>query len=150
MSDTSITSEVRKFIADKIARGETIVVEWLTHEIVNGKDSIEGEDAPFFRVCAYKHVKNVVKGCIGKYDVKPATDSQLTLDGFEHLQVAYTVIRDDQVTLVPVGQLTDIELLGRADEYELMAKGCRAHAREIRSYTSARAITPAPEQAGAA
>ena len=140
MSDTSVTSQVRKFIADKVSRGEIIVVDWLTNEIISNKASIQGDDEPFYRVCAYIHVKDVVKRCIGKYDVKPITDSQLTLDGFEHLQVAYTVTRADQIVLVPVNQLSDRELLGRADEYEQMAKGCRAHAREIRSYIASRSV----------
>lgn len=142
MSDTSVSSEVRKFISDKIANGETVVVEWLTHEIVSSKSAIEGEDEPFYRVCAYTHVKDIVKRCIGKYDAKPETDEQLVLDGFEHLQVAYTVRRNDQVTLVPVNQLSDTELQDRAAEYDLMAKGCRSHAREIRTYIVERATAP--------
>jgi hypothetical protein len=139
MSDTSITSEVRKFIADKISNGETIVVEWLTHEIVNSKSAIEGEDEPFYRICAYTHVKDVVKRCVGKYDaISPVTDAQLTLDGFEHLQVAYTVNRNDQILLVPVDQCSDAELSERATEYDRMVKGLRGHARELRSYIAAR------------
>lgn len=136
MSDVS--KEVRKIIADKIASGETIVVDWLAHEIVAGKSAIDGDDAPFYRVCAYTHVRDVVKRCVGKYDVKPTTDEQLILAGFEHLQVAYSVCRGDQTVLVPVDQLSDRELLDRAAEYELMARGCRAHAAEIRSYVQAR------------
>lgn len=138
MSETSIYGEVRKFIADKIANGETVVVEWLTHEIVASKPDIEGSDTEFYRVCAFTHVKDVVKRCVGKYDAKPVTDQQLTLDGFEHLQVAYTVERNKQIVLVPVDQLTDEEIEARAREYEQMAISCRAHARELRSYKSAR------------
>lgn len=140
MSDTRIAAEVRKFIADKIDGGEIIIVDWLTHQIVNSKDGIEGDDTEFYRVCAYKHVRDVVRSCVGKYDAKPVTDAQLTLDGFEHLQVAYTVPRGDQIVLVPVNQLTDAELLDRAAEYDLMAKGCKAHAREIRSYVESRTV----------
>ena len=150
MSDTSVTAEVRKFIADKIANGETIVVDWLTHEIINSKGAIEGDDAEFYRVCAYKHIRDVVRACVGKYDAKPITDEQLTLEGFEHLQVAYTGPRGDQIVLVPVNQLTDAELLDRAAEYDVMAKGCKSHAREIRSYVETRAIAATPPPVGAA
>lgn len=138
MSETSIYSDVRKFIADKVANGEIVVVEWLTHEIVSSKSDIEGADTEFYRVCAYTHVKDVVKRCVGKYDAKPVSDQQLTLDGFEHLQVAYTVERNAQIVLVPVNQLTDAEIEARAQEYERMAISCRAHARELRSYKAAR------------
>ncbi|MER9937452.1 hypothetical protein [Mesorhizobium sp. M0088] len=134
MSETSVYSEVRKIIADKIAAGEIVIVDWLTHEIVAGKPGIEGTDTEFYRVCAYTHVKDLVKRCVGKYDARPETDRQLTLAGFEHLQVAYTVDREGRVTLVPVDQLSDSEIIGRAKAYDLMAEGCRAHARELRSY----------------
>lgn len=134
MSETSIYPEVRKIIADKIEAGEVVVIDWLTHEIIAGKDGIEGPDTEFYRVCAFIHVKDVVRRCVGKYDSKPATDRQLTLPGFDHLQVAYTVMRHGDIVLVPVDQLTNEEIEARALEYEAMAEGCRAHARELRSY----------------
>lgn len=134
MAETSVYAEVRKFIADKIDNGELVVVEWLTHEIIGRKSGIDGPDTEFYRVCAFTHVKDVVKRCVGKYDAKPETDRQLVLTGFEHLQVAYSVVRGDQIVLVPVNLLSDAEIEERAAEYEAMAAGCRAHARELRSY----------------
>lgn len=138
MADTSIYPEVRKFIADKIANGEQVVVEWLTHEIIRKKADISGDDTDFYRVCAYTHVKDVVKRCVGKYDAVCKADDQLVLDGFEHLQVAYTVNRKGIVVLVPVDQLSDEEIEARAVEYEQMALGCIAHAKELRSYAMKR------------
>jgi hypothetical protein len=138
MDSTSITSEVRKFIANKIASKETVVIDWLTNDIVSSKDEIEGSDLPFYRVCAFKHVRDIVKSCVGKYDRKPSTDSQIVLPGFEHLQVAYTVSRDGENVLVPVDLISDEELAMRAAEYDGMAQGCLAHALEIREYIKAR------------
>ena len=138
MSKTSIYAEVRQIIADKIENGDSVIVEWLTREIITSRSRIKGGDCVFYRLCAYAHVKNIVKRCIGKYDARPTTDAQLTLEGFEHLQVAYTVTRASQVVLVPVDKLTDQELEARSREYEQMAKGCQAHARELRSYLRAR------------
>lgn len=140
MAETSIYPEVRKIIADKVAGGEVIVVDWLTHEIIAGKAGIEGPDTEFYRVCAFTHVKDVVKRCVGKYDAKPDSDRQLVLTGFEHLQVAYTVMRQGDIVLVPVDQLTDEEIENRAKEYDLMAEGCRAHALELRSYRRERGL----------
>ncbi len=144
MSEGSIFTEVRKFIADKIDNGETIVVAWLANEFVSSKSGIEGEDAEFYRECALLQLRDIVRRCVGKYDAKPVTNAQLILKGFEHLQVAYTVPRGAQIVLVPVNQLTDAELLDRAAEYDLMAKGCKAHAREIRSYVETRVIAARP------
>lgn len=47
-------------------------------------------------------------------------------------------IPDDEIVLVPIHQLSDSELLGRAAEYDDMAKGCHKHALEIRGYVRAR------------
>lgn len=150
MSEASISTEVRKFIADKIENGDTIVVAWLANEFVSSKSGIEGDDAGFYRDCAILQLKGIIRSCIGKYDAKRVTDAQLTLDGFEHLQRAYTVMRADQVVLVPINQLSDSELLARADEYDVMAKSCRDHAREIRSYIAARVTMPVRATVGAA
>jgi hypothetical protein len=140
MEFENVASEVRKFIADKIANGEQIVVEWLTNEIIRSKSSIDGEDVPFYRTCAFSHVKDVVRRSVGKYDQRSLTAdrNQIVMDGFEHLQVAYTVSRNSDVVLVPVNQLTDAELLARAVEYDDMARGCRKHAFEIREYVRSR------------
>jgi len=134
MVERSIVPEVRHYISEKLARGEVVVVNWLTHEIMARKAGIEGDDADFYRACAYPYVRNIVKNCIGKYSPKTIHDNQLTLDGFGYLQIAYTVRRNDEVVLVPVDMLTDEEIADRVFEYEQMAQGCRAHARELREY----------------
>jgi hypothetical protein len=138
MDDTSVTTEIRKFIADKIASGVIVHVDYLTAEIVGSKDAIDGDDLPFYRVCAHKHVRGIVKSVVSKYDAKTTTDRQLTLAGFEYLQVAYTFNRSGDVVLVPVDLCTDAELTARAFEYVGMAKGCRDHAVEIHKYVEAR------------
>ncbi|QDP58786.1 MAG: hypothetical protein GOVbin1573_73 [Prokaryotic dsDNA virus sp.] len=138
MERPNITAEVRAFIEDKLANGEIIRVEWVKHEFVMRHDHIEGEDADFYRICAYEHVGRVVKKVIGLYQPKPAGDEQLVLDGFDHLQRAYPVLRDGDRVLVPTDQLTDDELRDRAAEYDAMAEGCRLHAQEIRAFIGSR------------
>lgn len=139
MEYESVAATVRKIIADKIAGGQEIRVEWLTTEIVNSKSAIDGADLPFYRTCAFSHVKEIVKRSVGKYDKRDAAaDAQIVMEGFAHLQVAYTVTRNGDVILVPVDQLTDQELLARAFEFDDMAKGLRKHAFEIREYVRSR------------
>jgi hypothetical protein len=138
MAETSVYREVREYISAKISRGEVVMVDWLTHEIVANKSDIEGGDVEFYRVCAFTHVRDVVKRCVGKYDAKPKTEDQLVLDGFSHLQVAYSVERAGQTVLVPVDQLSDAEIDLRAAEYDKMARGCEEHAEELRSYKHSR------------
>lgn len=142
----SLYSDVRKFIQSKLDAGLILRAEWVTAEIIAGKQEPECDDADFYLICARNHIAEVVKRCIGKYSAKPATDAQLTLTGFEHMQKAYQVERDGARLLVPTDLLTDSELLARAEEYDAMAIGCRAHARELRDFVERRS----PDQSTAA
>jgi hypothetical protein len=141
----SIYTEVRKFVQDRVDSGVVTRVDWLSTEYLESKGDVSGGDLEFYRTCALAHVSEVIKKVVGKYDSKPArAETEVLLPGFEHLQRAYTIKRDGVHLLVPVDQLRPEELLTRAAEYDDMAKGCRAHARELREYVSAR------EQASAA
>lgn len=138
-STTEVTREVRRIVQDRIDAGVVIRVEWLTTEILAIKDRIEGEDADFYLACGADFIKKTVKRVVGEYEPKPETSAQIVMDGFDHLQKAYTVSRDSETTLVPVTMLSDSELEARAQEYEAMAKGCVAHAKEIRAFIMGRA-----------
>lgn len=139
MSQESIRTELRKFIDDKIARGEPTPVNWVTREFMERKGDIEGGDVHFYLTCAEFFIKRLVKECIAKYDSKSGkVEQQIVLPGFAYLQVAYTVQRQGETVLVPLQQVTDVELEARAAEFVESAKGLRHHAREIRDYIAAR------------
>lgn len=137
-STTEVTREIRNIVQDRIDSGVIVRVEWLTTEIMSMKSDIGGSDADFYIACGIDFIKNTVKRVIGGYAPKPEQNEQIVMDGFDYLQKAYTVTRDDQITLVPVTMLTDDELEMRALEYEAMSKGCIAHAKEIRSFIMGR------------
>ena len=138
----SLFDEIRRFVDHKINTGQPALVSWVTTEILARKSEVVGSDAPFYLFCARSVIHDIVKRVIGKYNdqSKPGgeKDEQIVLPGFEHLQRAYTVKRADEITLVPIEQLSDKELLARADEYDAMAAGCLRHAFEIRRYVKAR------------
>lgn len=138
MKEASVTEEIRKLIDDKIASGVVVRADWVAAGILQIKNKIEGEDMPFYRVCAYRDIVRLAKKVIGKFDAAETTPEQLVLPGFKHLCKAYPMERDGAVVLVPVKVCTSEELMARAAQLEEMAKGCRAHAREILDYLSAR------------
>lgn len=138
MDDMSVTSEIHRLIDDKISAGIIVNVDWIAAEIIEIKADINGEDAPFYRVCAFRDIKRIATRAIGKYDVADTTSEQLVLPGFKHLCRAYPIARDGSPLLVPVNLCTDAELSARAEQLEEMAKGCIAHALEIREYMMAR------------
>lgn len=135
-SKTDVTREIRSMVQDRIGSGSVVRVDWFTTEILAMKGQIEGEDADFYIACGADFIKDTVKRCIGEY--KPKTDSvftaQIVMDGFDHLQKAYTLERDGEQVLVPVDMLTDTEVEARALELEAMARGCISHAKELRGY----------------
>ncbi|KZY51009.1 hypothetical protein A3734_06515 [Sulfitobacter sp. HI0054] len=137
-STTEVTREIRRMVQDKLDSGVAIRVEWLTTEIIASKDQIDGDDADFYIACGVDFIKKTVKRVIGEFEPKAEQSAQIIMPGFDHLQKAYTVTRNEQVTLVPVTMLTDMELEMRAQEYEAMAKGCLSHAKEIRAFIMGR------------
>lgn len=144
MEAINIHSEIRKLIADCVQRGEARTVASYVDIVMADHSAIEGDDADFYLVCTRARIKDIVSKTIGKFQPKAqASDRQLVLDGFEHLQVAYTFERGGETILIPVNQCSDIELLRRAAEYDDMANGCRAHSRELREYVEARTETGA-------
>lgn len=140
LNEESIYSEVRKFVSDLVDSGAEIPVEWITTSFLNSRGQINGEGAVLYRYCTRAHVNRIVKKVVGKYDVeaRAVQDDQIVLEGFEHLQRAYTVPREEKTVLVPIYKCTDHELLSRAEEYDKQAKGCRLHARELRSFVKSR------------
>lgn len=138
MNENSVTEEIRAMIDDKIASGIAVRADWIAAGILEIKNKIDGEDMPFYRVCAYRDIVRVAKRVIGKYDATDNTPEQLVLPGFKHLCKAYPMERDGAVMLVPVTLCTGEELVARAALLEEMAKGCRAHAAEILDYVAAR------------
>jgi hypothetical protein len=139
-SKTEVTSEIRRLVQDRVDSGIAVRVDWFTQEILTLKCEIEGDDTDFYVACAVGFIKDTVKRCIGDYKPKASSvaDAQMVMDGFDHMQKAYTVDREGETVLVPVQHLTSVEIEGRAAELEAMAKGCIAHARELRAYDQGR------------
>ena len=143
MNDNSVTKEIRALIESKINAGVVVRADWVAAGILAMKDKIDGDDVPFYRVCAYRDIVRIARSVVDKYDATDDTPEQLILPGFKHLCKAYPMIRDGIAVLVPVTLCTTEELIERAARLEDMAKGCRAHAREILDYVAARKVAAA-------
>lgn len=139
MDSSSINAEIHKTIDGKIDAGAVVQVHWIAQEVLAKHDSIQGDDADWYRVCTFKEVCRIAKAAIGKYKADDTTEQQMLFPGFKHLCRAYPIERDGDQVLVPIEQCTDAELQARADELDKMAKGCRDHAREIRQFIIFRA-----------
>jgi hypothetical protein len=132
-----LTAEINEAIESLLAKGSTVVVAWLVQLILKNHPD---EAATDFSQCArYEFVNDEVGRCVRKFkEPEPDELAQLTLPGFKRLQKAYRITRDDDQIIVPIEAMTDDELLAKAEEHDLMSKGHRTHAREIRRYVSQR------------
>jgi hypothetical protein len=138
MDETSIRSEMHKLAQARIEAGEVTGLDELVHGVIDRRGAIEGDGAPFYRVHTFSDLKRIAKSVVGKYAAEDSTADELLLPGFVHLCKAYPMTRDGAVVIVPVDQCTDDELKARANQLDEMARGCVAHAREIREYMLAR------------
>jgi hypothetical protein len=139
MDEQSIRSEMHKIAQERIDAGEVTSLDQIVHTVLDTRSNIDGADAPFYRVHAFDDLKRIAKSVVGKYAAKDTTADELLLPGFKHLCKAYPMSRDGDVVIVPLDMCTDDELKARAVQLDDMAKGCIAHANEIREYVLARA-----------
>ena len=140
MTKKDLTQLAQELIKDKLARGESVAMEWAVQEIVMGRGQIIGSGVAFYELCAREYVYEVVKREVGRYGESDteSVEDQMIFAGYDHLRIAYTVLRDDERVLVPIADLSDEELKARAAEFLTQADGLKAHAKEIEKYLEQR------------
>ncbi len=140
MTQKELEALAQTTIHNKIERGEIVQMPWAVQELINSQGEIVGDGASFFYLCADNHVYRAIKKAVDKYEktTNKKDGGQLNLEGYDYLQCAYTVNRDDERCLVPINRLSDDELHERADEYRSQSKGMIKHAEEIDLYIAER------------
>lgn len=139
MDEQSIRSEMHKIAQERIDAGEVTSLDHIVITVLDTRNNIEGDDAEFYRVHTFDALKRIAKSVVRKYAPTDTTADELLLPGFKHLCQAYSMMRDGDAAIVPVDLCSDEELIARAVQLDDMAKGCVAHASEIREYVLARA-----------
>lgn len=139
MKQADLVAEVQVLVEGRIDQGLSTEKAWLTHEILNRHQDLSGDDADWYRLCGYEHVGDTVGAVVRRYRPgKEGPDPQITIPGFEYLQKAYAIERDGRPTIVPIAQLSDDEVRGKAAELRGMAAGCHQHADELERFLSDR------------
>ena len=138
MDEAKVATEMHEMMDEKLDACVIALPSHIVAKMLDKRQAILGDDAEFYRVNTFDRLMQIAKRVVGKFRADDETTSQLLLPGFQHLCKAYPMMRDGEVAIVPVTLCTDEELLARANQLDEMAKGCRAHAREIRQYISAR------------
>lgn len=132
-----LTAEIHAKLDELAERGDTWNAQWVAHAICSehAEGVVEDDDHCFFwRHCGYEKTRDEVRRAINKRagDKEQGNDDpQLRLPGYDHLQAYYIIRREGEDVGIPVTQLTDEELRGKADLYRAMAESCYAHADEL-------------------
>jgi hypothetical protein len=145
-SNKDLTVEIKQIINEAITTGTATSAAFIAMAIVSRHPfphSWSGAHRDFAKLCVHGHVRNEVHNVLRpmKKQQDEGGDAQLTMEGFERLQRAYIVENDGDLRVVRTDQITDAELLAKADHYDAMAAGCAEHASEIRRYVDQRRKT---------
>jgi hypothetical protein len=139
MDIKAINANIEKIVSDKIQSGQPVAMSWVTQEIIQAHSDISGPDTEFYIMCARHYISDLVKRQIKKYEPSEiGSDAQLIMEGFEHLQKAYPVERENERVIMPIDMMTNEEVQKRAEEYRAMASGCINHAKELMQYLEQR------------
>ena len=138
-------ADVQREIARKLeslfeeAKPDEVNPAWVTQAIFADHPSIAGEDTDFYRVCSHVKVRDEVRQQLNRLTAR-LPDSQLTLEGFEHLQEYYAVPRNGEAIHVRIDLLDDDEIEAKIQEHESRGRGMLEHAAELRRYLDLRRL----------
>jgi hypothetical protein len=152
---SALTTEIKTLIDDGVVAGRIMPMPWMVqtilarHPVLYDPDRIGTSkcDSDFTELARREFVYAKVRAVLRLFKQDPDAMSPRR-PGTEHLLQAYLFERmfdlvdpdadGEASTIVPIEHATDLELLRRADEYDTMAVGCSAHARELRDYVRRR------------
>jgi len=135
-ANPALLSEIYEVIERYLSAQGDAPADWVTQDIVNRHNRIEGPDADFCLERTYDNIRDEVRRAIRRYDISAEgeADPQLTMEGFERLQKVYSVMRNGQSVAVRVELMSDAELEAKEIELERFAAGSIEHRNEIRRY----------------
>ena len=127
---------------DDLAKSSTPwIASWVANAICNDhRNALPDTDgSEFWLWNAYRNVRDMVRKQINSRagdEAERGDKHQFTLRGFDRdqLQDYYMVDRDGEEIGVPVMDLTDAEVDGKANMYMSMGVACFAHARELQRF----------------
>jgi hypothetical protein len=138
-TQADLKAEVSELILSGIEAGQVMPAGWITEAIMEKHPipvKVLGDHHDFYTLCGFAHVRDTVRQCLRAYkdDTSQEIPEQLKLPGYDDLQKAYLIERDEEQMIVPITQCTEEELNAKIAEYRRMAEGCLHHADELVRY----------------
>jgi hypothetical protein len=150
-----LVEETNRKLDDLAERKQPWRQRWIAIEICRDHEAglvrADDDDEHFWRHCGYEETMEVI-GQVIKRRTDPDLDDddkQPTLPGFNHLHPYYRIkrrTRDGKIErlAVHIDDMSDDEILAKADEYDAQALAMQEHAKELRRFARLRA-RPAAE-----
>jgi hypothetical protein len=142
-TDVELRREIHALLDDLAARHEPWRPQWIAQAICRRHQAALAADADeidraFWEHAGYTLTRKLTTACVNERVVDARgpddpTPPQLELPGFERdqLQDYYVVTRDGEDIAVPVLDLTDEEILARAELFRSQSSKLLAHANEL-------------------
>jgi hypothetical protein len=139
MNHKDIEKAASDLITAKISNGEIVKMNWAVQELIASMGEITGDGTDFHIIAADYYAWRIIKRTVKKLDAATSaatSGTQMDLDGFSHMQEAYTVKRDGSIALVPIELMTYEEREERAVLFDTFAEALQQHAKELREYNA--------------
>lgn len=134
-----ISDEINRLLDHLADDEETWEPRWVAHSLVEKYD--DGyNDLPYeeeTRHAMYRYCREQVRRIIARRTdptEQSGSDEQPTLPGFDHVRHYYDVEREGGIVGVPVTEMSDSEIDGKAEEYRRMGDALYAHADELERF----------------
>lgn len=126
-----LTNEINAAITGLLGNG-LISARWVTQQVINNHPVEDGHA----KLCQYHYTRSIVGKCMAKAEKKSArmrNEEQIEFLGheFTYVQDAYVVQRDDDDVMVALSDMTQSEILQKAQVLLRESQAKKAHAEEL-------------------
>lgn len=126
-----LTNEINAAITGLLGNG-LISARWVTQQVINNHPVEDGHA----KLCQYHYTRSIVGKCMAKAEKKSArmrNEEQIEFLGheFTYVQDAYVVQRDDDDVMVALSDMTQAEILQKAQVLLRESQAKKAHAEEL-------------------
>lgn len=139
-SSNDLSTEIKQLVEAAIGQTKAMPADWIKMSVIARHPlpgNWTGDHRDFAVLCIHSHVRSEVKDALRKMKVREDLgDPQITMEGFNRLQRAYIIERNNELVVVPLELCTTAELLAKAEELQAKIEGMAEHRAEILRYLS--------------
>src|SRR5690242_16494126 len=140
MEAKDVVALVKETFASARDEGRVVLKSWLVQEVLSKRAPSAGDDAEFYEIAAHMTISDLVGREIRAHKANENDPNQVTLPGYEFIQLGYSIERDGRPCYVPIVEMTTVEIRSKASELLALARGANAHAMELLRFADEREL----------